>query len=129
VRRTSGTRKSGGPTRSLSAAAYRQAEGSVGQVVVAGHGLVAARRLRSKIPRGWPGTAGERPSWWEPRSPTAPRGEGSAGNLTDQPEVRYTEAGIARTVFRVAVSGRRVQEASFSPSSCGGTRPSTPRSR
>jgi single-strand DNA-binding protein len=26
-----------------------------------------------------------------------------AGNLTDQPEVRYTESGIARTIFRVAV--------------------------
>jgi single-stranded DNA-binding protein len=36
-----------------------------------------------------------------------------AGNLTDQPEVRYTEAGIARARFRVAVSGRRNQEASF----------------
>jgi single-strand DNA-binding protein len=36
-----------------------------------------------------------------------------AGNLTDDPEVRYTEAGIARTMFRVAVSGRREQEASF----------------
>ena len=36
-----------------------------------------------------------------------------AGNLTDDPEVRYTEAGIARAVFRVAVSGRRDQEASF----------------
>jgi single-strand DNA-binding protein len=36
-----------------------------------------------------------------------------AGNLTDQPEVRYTEAGIARARFRVAVSGRREQEASF----------------
>jgi single-stranded DNA-binding protein len=36
-----------------------------------------------------------------------------AGNLTDDPEVRYTEAGIARAVFRVAVSGRREQEASF----------------
>jgi single-strand DNA-binding protein len=36
-----------------------------------------------------------------------------AGNLTDQPEVRYTEAGIARAMFRVAVSGRREQEASF----------------
>ena len=36
-----------------------------------------------------------------------------AGNLTDQPEVRYTEGGIARAVFRVAVSGRREQEASF----------------
>ena len=36
-----------------------------------------------------------------------------AGNLTDDPEVRYTEGGIARALFRVAVSGRRVQEASF----------------
>ena len=26
-----------------------------------------------------------------------------AGNLTDQPEVRYTESGIARAMFRVAV--------------------------
>jgi single-strand DNA-binding protein len=36
-----------------------------------------------------------------------------AGNLTDNPEVRYTEAGIARAMFRVAVSGRREQEPSF----------------
>jgi single-stranded DNA-binding protein len=36
-----------------------------------------------------------------------------AGNLTDDPEVRYTEGGIARAMFRVAVSGRREQEASF----------------
>jgi len=36
-----------------------------------------------------------------------------AGNLTDNPEVRYTEGGIARAMFRVAVSGRREQEASF----------------
>jgi single-strand DNA-binding protein len=36
-----------------------------------------------------------------------------AGNLTDDPEVRYTEGGIARTMFRVAVSGRRDQEPSF----------------
>ena len=36
-----------------------------------------------------------------------------AGNLTDQPEVRYTDSGIARTMFRVAVSGRREQEPSF----------------
>src|SRR5215207_7167511 len=35
-----------------------------------------------------------------------------AGNLTDDPEVRYTEGGIARAMFRVAVSGRR-EEASF----------------
>ena len=27
------------------------------------------------------------------------------GNLTDDPEVRYTQDGIARAVFRVAVSG------------------------
>src|SRR5512133_1259415 len=36
-----------------------------------------------------------------------------AGNLTDNPEVRYTEGGIARAMLRVAVSGRRDQEASF----------------
>jgi single-strand DNA-binding protein len=29
------------------------------------------------------------------------------------PEVRYTEGGVARAIFRVAVSGRREQEASF----------------
>jgi single-strand DNA-binding protein len=36
-----------------------------------------------------------------------------AGNLTDHPELRHTESGIARAMFRVAVSGRREQEASF----------------
>jgi hypothetical protein len=37
-----------------------------------------------------------------------------AGNLTDDdPEVRYTEAGIARSRFRVAVSSQREQEPSF----------------
>jgi single-strand DNA-binding protein len=36
-----------------------------------------------------------------------------AGNLTDNPELRHTEGGIARAMFRVAVSGRRDQEASF----------------
>ena len=36
-----------------------------------------------------------------------------AGNLTDQPEVRYSDSGIARAMFRVAVSGWREQEASF----------------
>jgi single-stranded DNA-binding protein len=36
-----------------------------------------------------------------------------AGNLTDDPELRHTEGGIARVMFRVAVSGRREQEASF----------------
>jgi single-strand DNA-binding protein len=37
-----------------------------------------------------------------------------AGNLTDDPEVRHTEAGIARATVRVAVSGRiRESEPSF----------------
>jgi single-strand DNA-binding protein len=36
-----------------------------------------------------------------------------AGNLTDNPEARYTEGGIARAMLRVAVSGRREQEALF----------------
>ena len=36
-----------------------------------------------------------------------------AGNLTDQPELRHTEAGIARATFRVAIWGRREQEPSF----------------
>jgi single-strand DNA-binding protein len=36
-----------------------------------------------------------------------------AGNLTDDPELRHTEGGIARAMFGVAVSGRREQEASF----------------
>jgi single-strand DNA-binding protein len=36
-----------------------------------------------------------------------------AGNLTDDPELRHTEGGIARAMFWVAVSGRRDQEASF----------------
>jgi single-stranded DNA-binding protein len=38
-----------------------------------------------------------------------------AGNLTDDPEVRSTEAGIARAMFRVAVSGRREQGRPSSP--------------
>jgi single-strand DNA-binding protein len=36
-----------------------------------------------------------------------------AGNLTDDPELRHTEGGIARAMFRVAVSARREQEPSF----------------
>jgi single-strand DNA-binding protein len=36
-----------------------------------------------------------------------------AGNLTDDPEVRHTEGGIARATFRVAMSGRREQAPSF----------------
>jgi single-stranded DNA-binding protein len=37
-----------------------------------------------------------------------------AGNLTDDPEVRYTEAGIARAMFRVAcrVGGSRSRRSS-----------------
>jgi single-stranded DNA-binding protein len=38
-----------------------------------------------------------------------------AGNLTDDPEVRYSESGITRAMFRVAVSGRREQEPRSSP--------------
>jgi hypothetical protein len=33
-----------------------------------------------------------------------------AGNLTDDPEIRSTDSGIARAIIRVAVSGRREQE-------------------
>jgi single-strand DNA-binding protein len=36
-----------------------------------------------------------------------------AGNLTGDLEVRYTDGGIARATFRVAVSARREQEPSF----------------
>jgi len=36
-----------------------------------------------------------------------------AGNLTEDPGVRSTGAGIARAVFGVAVSGRWEQEPSF----------------
>jgi single-strand DNA-binding protein len=36
-----------------------------------------------------------------------------AGNLTEDPELRHTDSGIARAMFRVAVSGRREQEPSF----------------
>jgi single-strand DNA-binding protein len=36
-----------------------------------------------------------------------------AGNLTDDPELRHTESGIARAIFRVAVSGRREQASYF----------------
>src|SRR4029453_979103 len=73
-------------------------------------------------------------AWWHATVSTVPRfqgqgrppgqatGRGSsmteaavsfAGNLTDDPEVRHTESAIARAMFRVAVSGRRDQEASF----------------
>ena len=36
-----------------------------------------------------------------------------AGNLTEDPEVRYTDGGITRAMFRVAASGRREQKTSF----------------
>jgi single-stranded DNA-binding protein len=48
-----------------------------------------------------------------------------AGNLTDDPELRHTETGIARAMFRVAVSGRKEQGRRSSPLSCGATRPRT----
>ena len=52
-----------------------------------------------------------------------------AGNLTDHPELRHTEGGIARAMFRVAVSARRDRGALvLSPCSCGATRPSMPSS-
>jgi single-stranded DNA-binding protein len=38
-----------------------------------------------------------------------------AGNLTDNPELRYTEAGVARAMFRVAVSARRTRRRRTSP--------------
>jgi single-stranded DNA-binding protein len=38
-----------------------------------------------------------------------------AGNLTDQPELRHTEAGIGRARFRVAVSGRSLRWATAAP--------------
>jgi single-stranded DNA-binding protein len=36
-----------------------------------------------------------------------------AGNLTDDPGVRYIQDGIAQATLRVAVSGRREREWSF----------------
>ena len=38
-----------------------------------------------------------------------------AGNLTDDPELRHTEGGIARAMFRVAVSGRGSRRRRSSP--------------
>ena len=38
-----------------------------------------------------------------------------AGNLTDDPEVRYTEAGIARAMFRVAVAAAGSRRRRSSP--------------
>jgi single-strand DNA-binding protein len=38
---------------------------------------------------------------------------GASSPTTPRVEVRYTKNGIARAMFRVAVSGRREQEASF----------------
>jgi single-strand DNA-binding protein len=55
-------------------------------------------------------TAVCRRSWI--RSPSSPAAW-VAGSQTDDPEVRYTESGIARARFGVAVSGRREQGPSF----------------
>src|SRR4030095_10505125 len=41
------------------------------------------------------------------------RRETPFGNLTEDPEVRSTDGGIARAMCRVALSGRREKEASF----------------
>jgi single-strand DNA-binding protein len=54
----------------------------------------------ASVPRGQPHDSGG-------------RAISSPGNLTDNLELRHTEAGIARAMFRVAVSSRREQEASF----------------
>jgi hypothetical protein len=48
-----------------------------------------------------------------------------AGNLTDDPEVCYTDGGIARAMLRVAVSGRREQAVSFYTVIVWRDRPST----
>jgi single-strand DNA-binding protein len=55
------------------------------------------------------------PSLAAPRMPQGltAMNRASTGNLTDDPELRHTESGIARVMFRVAVSGRREQEPSF----------------
>jgi single-stranded DNA-binding protein len=45
-----------------------------------------------------------------------------AGNLTDDPEVRYTENGIVRAMFRVAVSSRRDQAEHAAESLAKGSR-------
>ncbi len=44
-----------------------------------------------------------------------------AGNLTDDPELRHTETGIARAMFRVAVCGWRKHDGNSTPIS--GRRP------
>ena len=65
---------------------------------------------------GWRDLAGR---CWPARPPAANAANqpgtapATAGNLTDDSELRHTERGIARAMFRVAVSGRRDQEASF----------------
>ena len=64
--------------------------------MVALAGRSAARSTGKQLPR-WP-AAGQ---------------AGVVAGRCDDPEVRYTESGIARAMFRVAVSGRREQEASF----------------
>src|SRR5215204_2669981 len=62
-----------------------------------------------------PGSKGraDRPARQQEDSSMTEASVSFAGNLTDQPEVRYTEGGITRAVFRVAVSARRDAEPSF----------------
>jgi single-strand DNA-binding protein len=75
--------------------------------------LAAYRHAKaSTVPR-FPGQ-GNPPGQASQEGSTMPEASVSfAGNLTDQPEVRYTDGGIARATMRVAVSGRREQESSF----------------
>jgi hypothetical protein len=51
-----------------------------------------------------------------------------AGNLTDEIEVRSTESGIARALFRWPSPAGGSKSRRSSPWSSGGTRPSMPRS-
>src|SRR5215211_352272 len=62
-----------------------------------------------------PGSKGraDRPARQQEGAPMTEASVSFAGNLTDDPELRHTEGGIARAMFRVAVSGRREQEVSF----------------
>jgi single-strand DNA-binding protein len=75
--------------------------------------LAASRHAKaSTVPR-FQGQ-GEPPGQASQEGSTMPDAQVSfAGNLTDDPELRHTEGGICRATFRVAVSGRREQEASF----------------
>jgi single-strand DNA-binding protein len=75
--------------------------------------LVVSRHATVSTVPGSKGRA-DRPARQQQRGRTMTEAAVSfAGNLTDDPEIRYTQGGITRAMFRVAVSGRREQEASF----------------